>query len=59
MKSLKKKYVGDLRIGAFQNWPFVYSGITLVGVSSGQNVKKQNEPAKVMKKRIKSYEHRK
>lgn len=59
MKTLKKKYVGDLRIGAFQNWPLVFSGITLVGVSSGKNIKKQNEPAKVMKKRIKSYEHRK
>lgn len=59
MKSLKKKYVGDLRVGAFQNWPPVFNGVTLVGVPNKENIEKVKEPAKVMKKRIKNYERRK
>lgn len=59
MKTLKKKYVGDLRIGVFMNWPAVYDGAVLIRDFNRLDSKLEKPNTKAIKQNLKLYKYRK
>lgn len=59
MKTLKKRYVGDLRIGAFANWPVVYNGSILVRDFNKLDIKQVKPNTTGFTQKLKLYKYRK